>query len=92
MTANQIAYRQLQETERANRVKEAETERSNRAKEAETHRTNIMNEQGKYGYYGPGGNTAGYENLSTAEGILSGLESGARFASEINPFKVRFSL
>lgn len=55
MTANQIAYWNLQETKRANAaneaemnranmVREAETERSNRAKERETARTNRANE------------------------------------------------
>lgn len=55
MTANQIAYWNLKETERANRAKEfenqrsniareTETNRSNRAQEAETHRSNTTRE------------------------------------------------
>lgn len=45
MTANQIAYQQLQETKRSNVAKESETSRSNRAKEFETQRSNRAQEQ-----------------------------------------------
>lgn len=44
MTRNQIEYRSILETERANKAKESENERSNLAKEAETHRSNVANE------------------------------------------------
>lgn len=44
MTANQIAYWNLQETRRSNAIKENETRRSNEAKEQETHRSNLMKE------------------------------------------------
>lgn len=44
MTANQIAYWNLQETKRSNQVRELETERSNRAKEFETQRSNMAKE------------------------------------------------
>nr|AVX53793.1 putative ORF1 [Marmot picobirnavirus] len=45
MTANQIAYWNLRETERSNVAREAETSRSNLARENETKRHNIANEQ-----------------------------------------------
>lgn len=45
MTANQIAYQQLEETRRSNAAKEAETNRSNVAKEVETNRSNRAKEQ-----------------------------------------------
>lgn len=55
MTSNQIAYWQLEEAKRANRVKEAETERGNRAQEqissernAETERHNRVSEPADY--------------------------------------------
>lgn len=44
MTANQIAYWNLKETERSNRVREGETERSNKARESETFRSNLAKE------------------------------------------------
>lgn len=44
MTANQIAYWNLEETKRSNLAKETETNRSNVAKETETNRSNLANE------------------------------------------------
>lgn len=44
MTANQIAYQNLLETQRANVVKENENARSNMAREYETNRSNLANE------------------------------------------------
>lgn len=44
MTRNQIAYNEMMETRRTNRIKEAETERANMAREAENTRTNLANE------------------------------------------------
>lgn len=44
MTSNQIAYWNLQETERANRAQEHETNRANLARETEQNRTNLANE------------------------------------------------
>lgn len=44
MTANQIAYWNLQETKKHNRATEAETNRSNVARETETHRSNRVRE------------------------------------------------
>lgn len=45
MTANQIAYQQLEETRRSNLAKEAEANRSNVAKELETNRANQAKER-----------------------------------------------
>lgn len=44
MTRNQIAYRELLETERSNKAREAETGRSNLANERENRRSNIARE------------------------------------------------
>lgn len=44
MTANQIAYWNLQENVRANQAKEAENYRSNKAKEDENYRSNVARE------------------------------------------------
>lgn len=44
MTANQIAYWNLQETERSNLARESETHRSNVANETETNRSNLARE------------------------------------------------
>lgn len=44
MTANQIAYQAMKETQRANIARETETERANRAREGETHRSNVTSE------------------------------------------------
>ena len=44
MTRNQIAYRELLETERSNRARETETNRSNLADENEYRRSNIARE------------------------------------------------
>lgn len=44
MTRNQVAYREILETERSNKAREAETSRSNLASEGETHRSNVARE------------------------------------------------
>lgn len=44
MTANQISYWNLLETQRANKAKEFENNRSNVARETENTRTNVANE------------------------------------------------
>lgn len=44
MTANQIAYWNLQESKRSNIRRETESERSNRARERETFRSNVAHE------------------------------------------------
>lgn len=44
MTANQIAYQAMRETQRANMAREAETERANKAREGETYRANVASE------------------------------------------------
>lgn len=44
MTANQLRYHELRETNRSNKVRENETQRHNLATEVETQRSNISNE------------------------------------------------
>lgn len=48
MTANQIAYQQLEETRRSNLAREAEANRSNVAKELETNRANVTKERQQF--------------------------------------------
>lgn len=78
MTANQVAYWNLQETKRSHQADETERNRSNVAREAENYRTNYANEQlKKYGIDVQKSRVDVQNQNETANTIFNGVKTGA---------------
>lgn len=73
MTANQIAYWNLQESKRSNLAKELEMNRSNVAKELETNRSNVAKEKETHR------SNRQKEKIDTARTIITGVDTGLKY-------------
>lgn len=85
MTTNQIAYWNLQETNRANLAKEFENNRSNVARETETNRSNLVNEAETRRH-----NTEGEKLTKRGQNVQLGaaaIKAGGRLIEHFTPSK-----